>query len=180
MRFFILMILDSILHLNNYVLAEAAQIREIKLGILKHSVKSGLKHTYERGYDLNIEYLISSPKNKFFKAISSPYLHIGSNISSGNATSIIYSGMTCRGIFKERYFLEASFGGCIHNGKLKQSSASKKALGSRLLFRESISIGMKFENKQNVSLFLDHASNAKLASPNPGLTDFGIRYGLEF
>jgi len=150
---------------------------EIRLGVLRHDVKSELKHMYEKGYDVNGEYLFCSPRNCVFDNIFNPRPHIGTSVNTRKGTSQFYAGLTWHIDFLQCLFLEVNFGGETHNGKIKHRSAHRKALGSRLLFREGIALGIQFAKKHSISILLDHASNAKLARPNPGLTGFGVRYG---
>lgn len=157
-----------------------AMTEEIRLGVLRHDVKSELKHMYEKGYDVNVEYLFASPCNAFFNAIFSPRPHVGTSINTRGATSQFYAGVTWHFNFFSCLFLEVNFGGETHNGKLKHRSKKRKALGSRLLFREGIALGVQFAPHHSLSILLDHASNARLAKPNPGLTAFGLRYGYLF
>ncbi len=62
-------------------------------------------------------------------------------------------------------------------GAVKTNSA--KDLGSNLLFRASAGIGYRF-NRHRLSVIFDHVSNGNLASHNPALNTFGVRYGYEF
>ncbi|MDE2228840.1 MAG: acyloxyacyl hydrolase [Alphaproteobacteria bacterium] len=55
-----------------------------------------------------------------------------------------------------------------------------KGLGSRLLFQEKIDLGYRFTWRSNVSLFLDHISDANITQHNPGLTNLGVRFGFKF
>ncbi len=157
-----------------------AQPQEIRLGILRHDVKSGLKNSYEKSYDVNGEYLFTSFQGTFWKTIFSPRVHVGASINVRSATNQFYSGLTWHVPLGEIFFLELSFGGEVHDGEIKKKKKNKKALGSRFLFRESVAVGVKPLDKFNISLFVDHASNGGLASPNPGLTGAGVRLGYQF
>ena len=66
-----------------------------------------------------------------------------------------------------------------HDGKLENSD-DKKELGSRILFRIPIEIGLLFTLHQGVSIMFDHVSNAYLADPNEGLDTVGLRYTYRF
>ena len=56
---------------------------------------------------------------------------------------------------------------------------ASRNLGSVLLFHVSVGIGHRLNNHR-ISVVFDHVSNADLASYNPGLNVFGIRYGYRF
>lgn len=151
---------------------------ELRFGVLQHDANRKLKHRYEKGQDINGEALFKSPD--FLKFIWAPRPHLGLNANLHGATSQFYGGLTWHVDFLRAFFLEASFGGEVHNGKLKTRTPKKQHLGSRFLFRESLSLGVAFYNRNSLSLTLEHASNARLAKPNPGLTGFGLRYGYRF
>jgi hypothetical protein len=146
---------------------------EIRFGILSHDVGANLKQRYEKGFNVNLEYLFNN-KHRFFLATP----HLGASINARGYTNSLYTGLTWHFDFSEKIFIEASFGGAIHNGNLK-TSLKKRALGSRLLFRESFSVGVQANEKQAISVMIDHMSNAGLVKPNPGFTDIGIRYGYK-
>ena len=153
---------------------------EARIGILKHDVKSRFKHSYEKGYDINLETLWKTPEYIFFTKIFSPRPHIGASINTDKGTDQFYLGLTWRLDFFKYLFIEGTFGGEIHTGRLNKQTKHKQNLGSRLLFRESISLGYQFLENNSISIILDHASNASLAEKNSGLTNLGLRYGYSF
>ncbi len=120
------------------------------------------------------------------RTLLTPRLHVGTTISFDDATpSSIYTGLTWHHQFTERFFVETSFGGAWHDGEtsLKQISATKYqwGLGSNLLFRESVSLGVNLTDTVNVLLQLTHISHAGLAgSENHGQTDLALKFGKEF
>ncbi|MCC8372334.1 MAG: acyloxyacyl hydrolase [Rickettsia endosymbiont of Pseudomimeciton antennatum] len=152
---------------------------EIRIGILKHDINVRLKHRYEKGYDVNLEYLFGE-KYEFLRG----YPHIGADINNSKYASSVYTGLTWHFDMMESIFCEVSLGGAIHNGELKKSEKQralrKRPLGSRLLFRESVSLGVKLNEIHAITLILDHISNADIVKPNAGLTNLGIRYGFKF
>lgn len=154
--------------------------QEIRGGVLKHDVRNGLSHKYEKGYDINAELLWSSPQLTFFEYIFSPRPHLGTSINTEKGTDQFYLGLTWRLDFLKFLFVEGSLGGEVHTGELKTKSSHKQALGCRFLFRESVSFGVQVTETHSLSLMLDHASNAGLSSHNPGLTSIGLRYGYRF
>lgn len=153
---------------------------EVRIGALRHDVRSGLKQRYEKGTDIQAEYLTNTFDNAFFKFIFDPRLHAGVNINTHHATNVVYAGLTWHLDLGTLFFLEASLGGGHHDGNRKKKTKHKNALGSRLLFRESISFGVQFTKEQSLSIVAEHMSNAKMAKPNPGLTNVGIRWGYRF
>jgi lipid A 3-O-deacylase len=153
---------------------------EIRLGALKHDVGSGLKHRYEKGYDINAELLWACPTGIGFEYILSPRPHLGASLNADGGTNQYYLGLTWRYDFLTCLFVEGAFGGEFNTGRKKHPHARKQALGSNFMFHEALSAGLQFTAHQSISAYLDHTSNAHLAKPNPGLTSFGVRYGYRF
>lgn len=132
------------------------------------------KKSREKNPVLNIEALLQPLKEIFF----CPRPHFGASISSRGSTSQFYGGLTWFIPISGDVFIEPSFGGEFHNGQLSRPGNRRKTLGSRLLFRESISLGKQFTHF-NASIILDHASNAGLRRPNCGITTIGLRFGYK-
>lgn len=141
---------------------------EMRIGVLRHDLgykfglKGKLRQRYEKGSDINLEYLFSDEYKFLFG-----YPHIGTNIN--NQIDIM-----------KYVFLEATFGFGIHNGEVEKLQQRRRALGTRFLFRESLSLGVMIQEKHSVAVIIDHLSNAGLGKFNPGLTNLGMRYGYKF
>lgn len=155
-------------------LLQTAYAQEIKFGIMQHDFNTKLGHRYEKGQNFIIEYLFDKMPN-FIRALP----HIGASINNKGYTSNIYAGLTWQFDIKDLLTIEASFGGSINNSE-RLESKKKRALGSKLLFRESFSIGYLIDKTHSISIMIDHISSADIRKPNPGLTDIGIRYGFRF
>lgn len=82
----------------------------------------------------------------------------------------------------DSFFWELGLGGAVHTGPDQVSPATRnhKGLGSRILFHEEIDVGYRITWRSNLSLFLDHISDANLTTHNPGLTNLGVRMGFRF
>lgn len=155
-------------------LLQNAYAQEIKFGIMQHDFDTKLGHRYEKGQNIIIEYLFDKMPN-YIRAIP----HIGASINNKGFTSNIYTGLTWQFDIKDLLTIEASLGGCINNAE-RLESKKKRALGSKILFRESFSIGYLIGKTHSISIMIDHISSADIRKPNPGLTDIGIRYGVRF
>lgn len=162
----IITILFNIYALNSYA-------GEIKIGLMQHDATEKMKNRYEKGKNIIVEYLFDQ---EYFKARP----HIGLSANTLGYTSNLYTGLTWQMIFKDHFLLEASLGASINNGERTQKEKKRRALGSNLLFRESLSLGWMFDKHHSISVMIDHISNANIKMPNPGLTDVGIRYGYRF
>ncbi len=161
--------------------AEAAlSITQVKLGVLRNDVRGlDLHHHYEKGKNINVETLFSELNGGLWDWIFNPEPALGINVNTNSATSHIYGSINWT-IHMGQFVLEPQIGGEIHNGKAKHSSPKKHALGSRILFHESLSLGYKITDKWTGYLTLDHASNARITQPNPGITSIGLRIGYRF
>jgi lipid A 3-O-deacylase len=171
----LMLILTSLLISPFAVYAEG---QEVRVGIMKNDLGSGWSQKYEASPNVNFEYLLSSWTTGVGSYIFTPRPHVGMSINTRGGTSQLYAGLTWR-INLKSFFIEPSFGGEIHNAKLKHPKGRKKALGSRLLFRESIAVGYQFTEHHSLSVMVDHASNAGTHKPNCGITTVGIRYGYK-
>ena len=165
--------------------ATAANILdEWKVGFLNHD--AGIfGSAKEPGWDVNGELRFASPG--FLAPIFAPRPHLGISINTEGATNIYYFGLTWEfNLFRniafadDRLTLGFSLGGAAHDGANDTQRLDRKALGSRLLFRESVEIGYGWNASQSISFMIDHVSNANLARRNEGLDTFGIRYGQKF
>ena len=76
-------------------------------------------------------------------------------------------------------FIEASFGGTVHNGPLQPhydlSPIFVATYGCPLNFRESASTGVDLSERWRLLATIDHMSNAGLCGYNRGLTNYGAR-----
>lgn len=158
---------------------EDSFVSEIRAGVLKHDIGGDLGHRHERGYDINAEMLFTAPENAVFDFLFSPRPHLGTSINTRGGSHQFYFGLTWHFDFFEYTFLELSFGGSANTGKRKTPTRRKQALGSNIMFRESVSLGLNLGDRHTLSVILDHTSNASLASRNPGLTGLGLRYGYK-
>lgn len=161
-----------------FALAVPAQAQEVRLGLMAHDVGvfGGEK---EDGLDGNAEYLFPSPA--FLAPLGAPRPHVGVTVNSAGDTSQAYLGLSWEWQpWDDGWFIEGSLGGAIHNGELSDPTYRRKELGSLVLFRESVSIGHRWQGGHSVMVTLDHISNANLADNNEGLDTLGVRWGYRF
>jgi hypothetical protein len=113
-----------------------------------------------------------------------PRPHLGASFNTRGDTSFGYAGLTWTIDITSRVFVEASFGGALHNGNTQSHPAlipfDRSALGCSPLFRESGSVGYRFTQNWSVMATIEHLSNAGACSQNRGLTNIGIRLGYSF
>lgn len=154
-----------------------AGIDEIRLGLSVHDV-SILGHGKEDGLDGIAEMLFRSPD--WLDVLWAPRPHVGVAVNSAGDTSQVYAGLSWTMEPFENIVFEFSLGGAVHNGTLSSSDPGEKQLGSRALFRESLSLGYRIDERNMVMVTFDHESNARLAEHNAGLNNLGIRWGYRF
>lgn len=152
-------------------------VSELRGGLLAHDY-GPFSRNEEDGVDVNLEVLFVSPN--FLRFLWSPRPHLGATINTAGDTSQLYFGLSWEWTFWDSWFAGFSLGGAVHDGKLETNQVDRKELGCRILFRESVEGGYRFNGRHSISLFLDHISNAKLCSRNEGLENVGIRYGYRF
>ena len=106
-----------------------------------------------------------------------PRPHIGGT-ASFDGTDQLFAGLTWTVPIWRGFFAEASLGGTIHNGPLDNAQV---ALGCRVLFRESLGLGVEIGEHWRVIAGIDHSSHADLCDgDNDGLTHVGVSAGYRF
>ena len=155
-------------------------IDEFRLGVQSHDLSRD-----ENGVNLNAEVLFRRPNiyygNRVLTFFLNPRFHIGGSLNTAGDTSKAYAGATWDYRLTNNMFVEASFGGVIHDGDLNRASgANTPALGCRVMFRESASAGIELTESMRVMVTIDHISNASLCKFNDGLTTLGARIGFKF
>ncbi|SMQ86124.1 Lipid A 3-O-deacylase (PagL) [Devosia lucknowensis] len=160
-------------------------ISEVRGGIFAHSADEpgalfGVFNT-SRIQDLNVEMLFDTPTLTEWVSWGEVRPHLGATVNFGGLESMIYAGVSWTvPVFDSPVFVEASFGGAVHNGAALVATYPARNLGCSVLFRESASIGVKVSDTASVMATVEHASNANLCADNRGLTNLGIRFGWTF
>lgn len=157
-------------------------VSEVRIGGSAHDPGSP-----ERGSgNITGEILFAKPFTPadLFTSYFVPRLHLGASLNTGGKTSFGYAGLTWTVDITPRFFVEASFGGAVHNGNTETNPAfiptDRNALGCSPLFRESGSIGYRLSQNWSVMATVEHLSNAGLCGQNRGLTNVGARVGYTF
>lgn len=154
-----------------------AGVDELRLGLSAHDI-SFLGHGKEDGVDGVAEVLFESPS--LLEPIWAPRPHVGLAVNTAGDTSQLYAGLTWSFEPVQHLFVEFSLGGAVHDGKLSGDELERKQLGSRALFRESLAIGWRINERHSLMVVFDHESNARLAEYNEGLNNLGVRWGYRF
>ncbi|WP_319412830.1 acyloxyacyl hydrolase [uncultured Cohaesibacter sp.] len=155
-------------------------LSELRMGVMSHDVTRREDGTV----DLQAEVLFNafgtlSDDASVWQRFLTPRPHIGASMNTDGKTSYGYAGFSWLFPVYGPVFIEGSFGGMIHDGKLNNVDPNREPLGTRALFRETGSIGVDLE-RVRVMLTVEHSSNAGLGNWNHGLTNVGARVGYKF
>lgn len=157
-------------------------ISEIRGGVLRHDpfghcVKGKKNRVCEKGFTINAEALFTPLTFSIFNHPITQRPHLGFTLHTAGRTSTAYAGMTWN-LFTlwDRLTFDISFGGLIHNGRIRSIKHRQVPLGSRVLFRESFELGLRLSDHWGVAAYLAHASNAELSKINPGTNCVGLRF----
>lgn len=154
-------------------------IREIRLGVAAHDV-DGLwsGESKEAGPDVCGQIAFNRPLLRLLAADAYPTL--GLSLNTRGDTSKIYGGILLEWSVRSAFFIATGVGLALHDGELETSSTDCKALGSRVLFRIPVEVGVVIDHHYRFVLAFDHISNAYLASPNQGMDTIGLMVGYRF
>jgi hypothetical protein len=156
---------------------------EFRTGALYHAAGFLGPDTEAGGVDLNIEFL--TPRLGLAQdtpwAFLAPRLVTGGTLNFDGKTSVAYAGLAWTLDITPEWFLEPTFGGAIHSGKLDvPNDSGRLSLGCRELFRPGLSSGYRLNENWSVILTWEHISNANLCARNNGLNDLGMKIGFTF
>ena len=152
---------------------------ELQFGIFKQDLRDKFKSGHEKGYNFHLA--LQSPS---FYSHGYFGLHnkLFTSISCQGLTSYLGYAMVLRMEIPKDFFVEASLGGVVHNGRTRlneKKRLKRRNLGSRFLFHESLSLGYNFNPSSHIAFIVEHASNAGLGQTNAGITNIGMRYGFK-
>jgi hypothetical protein len=155
-------------------------IHEFKIGALVHDIPymwSGF-HREPYNVDLNLEAQFS-PRVIVWRGAIRPM--VGATVNFEGYTSKVYAG--ARWQWEQprwRTFLALGLAVAVHDGETFTTDQDRKELGRRVLFHDSIEYGYRIDERNSVSLYFEHISNASTATKNQGLDALGVRYGYRF
>ncbi|ACM36363.1 MULTISPECIES: acyloxyacyl hydrolase [Rhizobium/Agrobacterium group] len=117
----------------------------------------------------------------FLDSLARPRVHVGGEIGGDSLNNQIYAGFSwTTDIFSSKTFIEAGFGGVIHDGAIDEQHRNGPDLGCRVLFREYAALGYRINKTWSIMGQIEHASNADLCDPNDGMTRAGVMVGYKF
>lgn len=153
-------------------------LSEVRLGVLgfwqqNSSSEDGVYLTGQILFDPFVQPF----DNWILNTLLRPRPHVGGTASPWG-TDQFFAGLTWTVPIGRLFFAEASFGGTIHDGPLENAQV---ALGCRVLFRESASVGVNLGERWRLLAGVDHSSHANLCGgENDGLTHIGGSIGYRF
>jgi lipid A 3-O-deacylase len=162
-------------------LAPFFAITEIRLGVFAANLEESASEQAETV--INGEVLFgkipghySDPLWDYFLR---PRLHLGFSLTPDEGgTSQAYAGVTWEFRLNDWAFIEASFGGAVHDGPTDGDDPD--SYGCAVNFRESASLGFDLSERMRLLFTVDHMSNAGLCDQNQGQTNAGVRLGYRW
>ena len=173
-------------------------LSELRFGVFGHDIQlievfngaaDGINDKPENGVAINFEVMfqpLTTPGADFFR---NPQPFIGAQINTIGHTSYIYGGVAWNHTFQNGIFIEGTFGLAVHDGVLNTPRDAngafffdgRSALGSRVLFRESLELGYQFNEDLRISAHYSHTSHGGFfADANEGQDFAGIRLSRTF
>jgi lipid A 3-O-deacylase len=166
---------------------------EFKFGVWKHDPE--FLGGREKGADINPEVIFASPISDDMIATAPGWLRwalqprptIGAAFNTAGLTNQYYLGATWSWFLAQNVvnpgdgiILGYFFGPGFNDGQLHNGNATRKALGSHILFREALDFGYQINPTWSVTAYIDHISNGGLVKENQSINDVGLRLGYRF
>ena len=163
-------------------------IDEVRGGLFWHSVDHAPPSAFlgfidtTRLQDVNVELLFTPFDLGDWNWLGEIRPHVGGTFNFGGLESQVYGGLSwTHYIAGGPVFIEATFGGALHNGALSGATLPARNLGCQALFRESGSLGYQITEQASIMLTVEHSSHAGLCGANNyGITNLGFRAGWKF
>ena len=145
------------------------------VGALAHDVG---ERTVE-GIDPNLELRLALPLTLFDEIRVLPT--VGGTLNFNDGANTAYVGGTLQYRLENGLFVEGFLGIAGHTAKTPVD-AEDSNLGCRVLFREAAELGYQWQSHR-IGVMIAHYSNGGVlcsAHDNQGLTQLGVRYGVNF
>ena len=147
---------------------------ELRGGLLAHDVDHLWSNLHmEGGVDFNLEMVLFHPLLKLLAGSICP--NLGVTVNTLGFTSKLYVGFLWEWETRAGLFLDLGLGAAVHDGELNDVEPGRKLLGSRILFRIPIEVGIRLSRRWRISLMFSHISNGYTAEYNQGLDVLGLR-----
>lgn len=172
-------------------------VSELRLGIAAHDIRIpgiGPDGRPEKSLALQGEVVFRKPR--LLRPLLSPRPYLAGSLNLGGHTSHAGGGLLWRQGFGDRFYGDFAFGAVVHTGALefpapttpeayyrfKADTAQNIEFGSRVLFREQFTLGMRVDRAWAGGLFCEHLSHGRILSSraNQGLDTVGLRLTRRF
>ena len=156
-------------------------IAEIRLGVVGTDLEPGGGGDGQAAINVELltDHLGESENASIFERLLHPRLHLGATLNpDSGGVNQANAGLTWDYPLSNSLFVETSFGTALHDGGT--SGSNSDSYGCTLQFRESLSLGVSFNEHLRVMATVDHMSNAGLCDENQGLTNAGVRLGYRW
>jgi lipid A 3-O-deacylase len=174
--------------------ASAQRLDEVRLGVVVHNI-CGIECSNadkEDGPNISGEIQFASPG--FSRLILSPKPYLVASVNTAGKTSFGGAGLNWQWAFAERWSLEPGLGYVIHDGdnlnfpfpqgdpRNDPVSAENLFLGSRDLFRLSLSVNRDLGERWGMQLMYEHLSHGQIlgSGRNQGIDNAGLRLRYRF
>jgi len=173
-----------------------AQISEVRFGISNFDeeiLDLGISavNGRESSVAINAEIIFEEPE--FLKWALTPQPYINATLNLEGETSFGGAGLMWRQSFNDKFYGDFSFGLAIHNGtnRVDQNNLSffeileradeEISFGSRILFRQQLTLGYRVTDDWSAEIFGEHLSNGQiLGSVNEGVDILGVKASKRF
>lgn len=157
-------------------------VHSIAGGVLAHDYGVFTDSNVEDGVDINVEIQFTEPRWRQWRWIGSPRPMLGANINTAGDTSRVYGGLYWDWYpVNDWWFLGAGLGLTVHTADFEDPDPDERDLGSPVLFHLAAETGVRLAPHHAVSVYVDHASHARLFdNDNEGLDTVGVRYRYFF
>lgn len=154
--------------------APHADMWEARLGGGIYDVGIFGPHDFDGG-TINGEVLAPSPD--ILQWIGSPRPYIGADVAvSSDPVHFFYAGLNWEAQLAGKLYVGFSAGGSVNTDK----QLGPRDLGSNVLFHLQASAGIDLTESTAFQVYINHYSNAELASANDGLDNAGARLAFRF
>jgi lipid A 3-O-deacylase len=173
--------------------ASAQAVDEVRLGVMAHNVCVLDCDNADKEDGPNISGVIVFSSPDFLNLVWSPRPYVVGSVNTAGDTSFGGAGLHWNWDFAEGWSLEPGFGYAVHDGELdfpfpqgdprnNPISESKVFLGSRDLFRTSLSLNRDLAGPWGVQLMYEHLSHGQILGNgrNQGLDNIGVRVRYTF
>lgn len=162
-------------------MADFFAITEARLGLFAANLEQseGEQAEVRINGEVLFENIPGNYTDPFWDVFLRPRPHIGFSLTPNeNGTDQVYAGVTWEVRLTEWAFVEASFGGAVHDGPTAGNDPD--SYGCTVNFRESASLGFELSERTRLLFTVDHMSNAGLCDQNQGQTNAGVRLGYRW